>query len=151
MPSPSALEHWATAQYAATAAHFNDPDCMLDWQIELHTKESKQTIPIVQRLLQDEIDASAAASEIAQICEPRVVPNQDVQSPQGVCLVLARAIEHFADDTASRTKLANLLVDLSKIDVRDASGNPVKTGEGREVFWSELPGWILGWRDNMTG
>ncbi|KAK7926902.1 hypothetical protein PG985_003900 [Apiospora marii] len=150
MPSPSALEQWATEQYASTAAHFNDPDCMFDWQIELHTKESKQTILIVQRLLQDEIDASAAASEIAQICEPRLAPNQGVQYPQGPCLVLCRAIEHFADDTASRTKLASLLIALSKIDVRDAGGNPVKTDEGRETFWSELPGWILGWRDNMT-
>ncbi|KAK8128653.1 hypothetical protein PG984_009761 [Apiospora sp. TS-2023a] len=151
MPSPSALEQWATEQYTATAAHFNDPDCMEDWQIELHTKESKQSISIVQRLLQDEIDASAAASEIAQMCEPRLVPNKGVQAPEGLCLVLCRAIEHFADETASRTKLASLLVELSKIDVRDASGNPVKVEAGREVFWSELPGWILAWRDNMTG
>lgn len=151
MPSPSALEQWATEQYTATAAHFNDPDCMEEWQIELHTNESKQSISIFQRLLQHEIDAAAAASEVARMCEPRLVPNQAVQAPEGLCLVLCRAIEHFAGEPETRAKLANLLVELSKIDVRDARGNPVKMDAGREVFWSELPGWILAWRDNMTG
>ncbi|KAK8052213.1 hypothetical protein PG993_003598 [Apiospora rasikravindrae] len=153
MPSPSALEQWATEQYAETATFFNDPDSMDDWQIQLHTGESKQSISIIQRLLKDELDASGAASDIARMCQSRLVPNKSVQAPQGLWLVLCRAIERFADDeaAASRKKLAGLLVELSKIDVRDASGNPVKMEEGREVFWSELPGWVLAWRDNMTG
>ncbi|KAK8042864.1 hypothetical protein PG994_013347 [Apiospora phragmitis] len=152
MPSPSALEQWATEQYATTPAAFNDPESMYDWQIKLHKDESKQSISIIQRLLKGEFDASAAASEIAHMCESRLVPNQDVQAPEGLWLVLCRAIEHFADDeTASRAKLANLLAELAKTDVRDASGNPVAMESGREVFWSELPGWILTWRNNITG
>ncbi|KAK8119637.1 uncharacterized protein PG998_004263 [Apiospora kogelbergensis] len=62
MPSPSALDQWAIEQTNVAAEYFDDPGCMYDWQIELFTRESKQTIPIVQRLLSGEIDASTAAS-----------------------------------------------------------------------------------------
>ncbi|KAK7955982.1 uncharacterized protein PG986_005204 [Apiospora aurea] len=152
MPSPSALKQWATEQNAAAATFFNDPDSMHDWQIKLHTDESKQSISVIQRFLKDELDASGAASEIARMCEPRLLPNKSVQAPQGLWLVLCRAIVRFAgDDATSCKKLADLLLALSKVDVHDASGNPVKMEAGREVFWSELPGWILAWRDHMTG
>ncbi|KAK8119638.1 uncharacterized protein PG998_004264 [Apiospora kogelbergensis] len=66
------------------------------------------------------------------------------------------AIEHFADDSgdetsSTRAKLAALIVELSKIELRDDSGDIILSHEGKKEFWSELPGWVLSFCDLLTG
>lgn len=151
MPSPATLSQWATEHFSSAAAHFNDPDALYDEQIQLHTAESQSCIPIVHRLLADQLDAPRAAAELAGVCAPRLQANEGVQAPLGPWLIICRAVEYFADEAASLVCLAALLVALAQIDVRDYAGQPVRSEEGRWLFWSELPGWNLTFRDQLTG
>lgn len=156
MPSPSVLEQWATKLYDDVARNLACPEYCLDdenvrLQAELDIDEAQRSIPIVRQLLQDDIDASTAAAAFAAICEARLLDvNGNKTTPSGLWEVVCNAIQHFAHDEAgSCAKLANMMFEFSKIEVRKDNGDVVRTPRGR--FWRDLPSWHLYFGEHMIG
>lgn len=151
MSLPTALEKWATQQHDEAAAFYNYPEMYDKERIQRGTQVSRQAIPVIRQLLQDDIDASAAASEFAKIWKPHLRDREENSFPSDLWRVVCSAIEHFADDEASGScgKLAALLLELSKIEERKTDGDLVRTRDSR-IFWTDLPLMNLAFYDNLN-
>lgn len=113
-------------------------------------RESKLVIPIIHDLIKGKIEPESAAVALASICGDRITTGGDFTAPESIWKVFCSAVDHFGGDSKIRDRLVLLLVNLSKIEVLGSDGSPIQSNMNRDTFWRQLPGYSLGFRDEMT-
>ncbi|GME59532.1 hypothetical protein GGS26DRAFT_592421 [Neofusicoccum parvum] len=125
-----------------------------NWTADLYNAphllpESKQTIPIIQNLIAGTENAKDSASRVAAVFEDRI-KNGNNETPNGLWVVFCTAVDRLGSDEKVITLLIDFLLSLASLDVLDASGNPIASNCNGDAFWSQLPGFSLVFRDELT-
>lgn len=141
---------WATEQLASVPKWFSDKDIFTEQQTQVHQREGKLSIQIIQNLLDGKADPKTAAGDISAVCEERITKGGDVMAPEGVWKVFCSAVARFAHEGEVCDRLIRLLLELSKIDVLGGNGAPVASSINSDTFWRQLPGFSLSFRDEST-
>lgn len=141
---------WATEQLLSVPKRFSDKDVFTDHQSQVHRQEGTLSIQVIQNLLDGKIDPKTAAADISAVCEERITKDGDTMAPEGVWKVFCSAVARFAHESEICDKLIHLLVELSKIDVIGDKGTAVASSMNSDMFWRQLPGFSLSFRDELT-
>lgn len=71
-------------------------------------------------------------------------------APEGVWKVFCSAVARFAHEGGICDRLILLLLELSKIDVLGENSAPIASSINSDIFWGQLPGFSLSFRDELT-
>ncbi|CAG8983668.1 hypothetical protein HYALB_00004100, partial [Hymenoscyphus albidus] len=144
------LQDWPSHSLQTTQTSFSDTDQYTTPQSKLQTHESALAIPILTSYLSSPTTSSeTAATALALICTARILSG-DVSAPEGIWKVFCSAVDFFGGDESTRERLVALLMSLAKIEVKGEDGKVVESSLNSDVFWTQLPGYSLAFRDEMT-
>ncbi|CAG8961245.1 hypothetical protein HYFRA_00013301 [Hymenoscyphus fraxineus] len=144
------LQTWHPHILHTTQTTFSDTDQYTPPQSTLQTHESGLAIPILTTYLSTPTSSpETTAAALASICTTRI-QSGDVSAPEGIWKVFCSAIDFFGGDESTRERLVALLMSLANIEVRGEDGRVVESSLNADVFWRQLPGYSLAFRDEMT-